>query len=325
MPVMMLKHEVSVPDPVSIAPSQTGSSEKRPLHLETSQLARRRVCSSIIATRRRITPQLSQKMVWWVLAAVGAGFAWSIKDTPPQPAPSIALRKPGLWALGAITTSYVGLAAIQALHDRRTDGAYSRNLMEKRREYRMSRSSVLVSHRGLSLTVVGFNLAVFLYGEEHPSNLRKLVDAPGGTWTLLTAAFCHKDPRHLSANMSSLVPQIPHVLQVCGQSHYQFIAFYVSSAILSSYAQRVVSYTRWTQQWSSRFYVNTPASMGASGVAMAIFAASCCGDASWTSSSFLLSASTLGWQVLNDAMGLLYSDQAIGFAVSLPLTCRPSR
>ncbi|KAF9741917.1 hypothetical protein PMIN06_011917 [Paraphaeosphaeria minitans] len=256
-------------------------------------------------------------MVWWVLAAVGAGFAWSVKDTPPQPVPSIALRKPGLWALGATTTAYVGLAAMQGLRDRRTNGAYSRSLKKKKEEFVLSRSSVLVSHRGLSLTVVGLNLAVFLYGQKTLKGNWKLVDKPGRTWTLLTSAFCHKNIQHLSANMFSLVPEIPQALQVCGQSPYQFIAFYVSAAIISSYAQRVVSYTRWTQQWTSRFGFSEPVSMGASGVVMAVFAASCFAEPPWASPSFLLSAMTLGWQVTNDVVGLFNSKEAIGFAAHL--------
>ncbi|KAF2450066.1 hypothetical protein P171DRAFT_481111 [Karstenula rhodostoma CBS 690.94] len=255
--------------------------------------------------------------MWWIIAAAGAGFAWSVKDTPPQPSPSIALRKPGLWALGASTTAYVGLAAMQGFHDRCTDGSYSRSLKKKKEEYILRRSSPLVSHRGLSLTMVGLNLAVFMHCQSAPRKLWRLADSPSGTWTLLTCAFCHKDIQHLSANMASLVPEIPHMLQVCGQSPYQFIAFYVSAAIFSSYAQRAVSYIRWTQRWTSRFGVGTPLSMGASGVAMAVFAASCFAQPSWASPSFLLSTLTLGWQVTNDLNGLFYSDEAIGFAAHL--------
>lgn len=284
---------------------------------KTHESSRRRIHSSSITARQLVSSQQKYIMLW-MLAAFGAGFAWSVKDTPPQPSPSIALRKPGLWALGASATAYVGLAAMQGLHDRHTNGAYSRNLMKKKEEYLLSRSSVLVSHRGLSLTVVGLNLAVFIQCQSHPSKLQRWVDLPGRTWTLLTCAFCHKDIQHLSANMFSLVPEIPQVLQVCGQSPYQFTAFYVSAAILSSYAQRVVSYIRWTQRWSSRFGLRTPVSMGASGVAMAVFAASYFAEPLWASPSFLLSALTLGWQVTNDLVGLFYSNEPIGFAVSLP-------
>ncbi|OAG06312.1 uncharacterized protein CC84DRAFT_1217550 [Paraphaeosphaeria sporulosa] len=206
---------------------------------------------------------------------------------------------------------------MQGLHDRSTDGTYSRNLKKKKEEFVLNRSSVLVSHRGLSLTVVGLNLAVFLYGRENPRNYWKLLDKPGCTWTLLTTAFCHKDLQHLSANMFSLVPEIPQVLQVCGQSPYQFVAFYISAAIISSYAQRAVSYTRWTQQWSSRFFIGEPISMGASGVAMAIFAASCFAEPPWASPSFLLSALTLVRQVTLDFGGLIHNKGNIGYAAHL--------
>lgn len=243
------------------------------------------------------------------------GAAWLLSETPAQPPPTIALSKPGLWALGASTTTYVGLAAMEGLHNRLTNGSYSLMLAEKRRDYVLRRSSPLVTHRGLSLTVVGLNLSVFLYCQRDPRNVLRLADSPRGTWTLLTCAFCHTDIKHLSANMASLVPELPHLLQVCGQSPYQFVAFYVSAAIFSSYVQRAVSYTRWTQSWSSRFNLRVPLSMGASGVAMAVFGASCFAQP-WTSPSFLLSASTLGWQIVNDLNGLFYSNEAIGFAVS---------
>jgi membrane associated rhomboid family serine protease len=252
--------------------------------------------------------------MWWVVAGIGA--AWFFSE-PAPPTNHDALLKPGLWALGASTTAYVGLAAMEGLHDRLTDGSYSRSLMERRREYVLRRSSPLGSQRALSLTVVGLNLSAFMYCQRDPRNVMKFVDSPRGTWTLLTCAFCHTNIKHLASNMASLLPEIPHLLQVCGQSPYQFVAFYVSAAIFSSYAQRAVSYTRWTQTSSYRFNLRMPLGLGASGVVMAVFGASCFTQP-WTSPSFLFSASTLGWQVANDLHGLIYSNKAIGFAVSLP-------
>ena len=260
--------------------------------------------------------------MWWLIPAAGATWFFSQQPPPPPPPRSTnALLTAGLWACGASTTAFLSLAALQGLHNRFTNGAYSRTLSAKQEEYRLSKSTphLLLNNARLSLSVVGLNLAVFVYGQQNPRQVMRLVDSHHDdwtqNWTLLTSAFCHIDRKHLTANMWSLVPELPHLLQVCGQSPYQFAAFYISAAIFSSYAQRVVSYSRWTQSWVSVLSFTKPRGLGASGVAMAVFAVSCFSQ-SWTSVSFLVSFVTLGRQVANDVQGLLYSNQMIGFAVS---------
>ena len=266
--------------------------------------------------------------MWWMIPAVSAAWLMGRPSTPLPPPPTTALWKPALWTLGATTTAYVGLAAMEGLHNRLTDGSYARTLRERKREHALHPRSPrsLVNGGSLSLTVVGLNLAVYYYGQHYPRNYLKLADCHQmdwkRNWTLLTAAFCHTNLKHLCANMTSLVPEIPHLLQACGQSPYQFVAFYGSAAIFSSYAQRIVSYNRWTHSWTSFFEFTAPRGMGASGVAMAVFAASCLSQP-WNSPSFLVSAWGLGYQVSNDIMGLFYSNEMIGFAVSsLEFHCR---
>lgn len=259
------------------------------------------------------------------------GATWFFSgQTPPPPPPrsANALWNAGLWACGASTTAFLGLAAMEGLHNRLTNGAYSRTLSAQEKEYRLcdSTPSLLLNNARLSLSVVGLNLAVFVYGQQNPRSVMRLADSHHKdwrhNWTLLTAAFCHINSNHLAANMSSLVPELPHLLQACGQSPYQFAAFYISAAIFSSYAQRIVSYNRWTHSWASIFDFTKPHGLGASGVAMAVFAASCFSQ-SWTSVSFLVSLVTLGRQVANDVVGLLYSNEAIGFAVSIVVKSFP--
>ncbi|KAF1972027.1 hypothetical protein BU23DRAFT_569511 [Bimuria novae-zelandiae CBS 107.79] len=257
--------------------------------------------------------------MWWFVPAAGAAWLLSASQDAAPARPMIALWKPGLWALSASTTTFVGLAAMQGLHDRLTDGSYSRTLAERKRQYVMYRttSPSLVTHGGLSLTVVGLNLAAYSYCRQRPGNILQLADGHNSEhWTLLTAAFCHMDSAHLCTNMATLIPEIPHALEACGQSPYQFVAFYVSAAIFSSYAQRCVAYSRWSQSWISRFDFTAPLGVGASGVARAVFAASCFTQ-SWSSPSFIFSALTLSRQVMGDIEGLLRSRESIGFAAHL--------
>ena len=260
--------------------------------------------------------------MWWGAPAAGIGWLLGGENSVPRspPRPVQALWQPGLYALGASTVAYVGLAAMEGLHNRCTNDSYARTLAKRRAAYdkRRGTPSRLFDHAGVSITVVGLNLAVFRYCQQNTSMYFKLADTHQRNWTrnwtLLTAAFCHLDPKHLTANLSSMLPEIPQILQVCGQSHYQFTAFYIAAAFCSSFAQRAVSYSQWSNSWLSRFDFTAPRGMGASGVTMAIFAASCFKQ-TWRSPAFWTSALTLSYQVADDIVGLYRGRKGIGFAV----------
>lgn len=229
--------------------------------------------------------------------------------------------KPGLWALGACTTAYVGLAALEGLHNRHTNGSYSRSLAEEKEICQMYRWDPhgLAIQGSLSIAILGLNLIGYNFGTQ--SRLLDLADCHQSdwtrNWTLLTAAFCHLNSTHLIGNMVSLLPEVPTLLQACGQSPYQFAAFYICAAIFGTYTQRVSSYRIWIQKWASRFDFTKPRNVGASGVMMAVLAASLFTQ-SWSSPSFnvIFSACIFGSRVATDIWGLFFSDQNVGFAVS---------
>jgi hypothetical protein len=153
-------------------------------------------------------------MFWMLGLAAGALLLGTPIETVAPP-PSATLWQPGLWALGASTSIYVGSAAMEGIHHRITGRSFARNLSKARKEYTGHRPFWAIAgltrfEGALSLTVLGLNYSIYRYCRHDIfRNGFWLADSGKHNWTLLTCAFTHFDPKHLVSGILLDSTRIP--------------------------------------------------------------------------------------------------------------------